>query len=112
MAAIFPNRAHTRLGSRANAAARAARSPIASPVWWPVMPASTPLPWSLVKRLPQQQVLPFAWVIGGEHFGNNPVLLDRIAAAKLYYLMEVPHDTLVWVERPATAVAPPTGSKG
>jgi SRSO17 transposase len=70
------------------------------------------LAWDMIETLQQRQVLPFEWVIGDEHFGNNPLLLDRISAAKLYYLMEVPHDTLVWVERPATAVPPPTGKKG
>jgi SRSO17 transposase len=38
--------------------------------------------------------------------------LDRIASAKLCYLMEVPHDTLVWRERPQTFVPPPSGKKG
>jgi SRSO17 transposase len=70
------------------------------------------LAWTLIERLHTEQVLPFEWVIGDEHFGNNPVLLDRIAAAKLRYLMEVPHDTLVWRERPATIVPPRSGKKG
>jgi SRSO17 transposase len=70
------------------------------------------LAWTLIERLHTEQVLPFAWVIGDEHFGNNPVLLDRIAAAKLRYMMEVPHDTLVWRERPATIVPPRSGKKG
>lgn len=70
------------------------------------------LAWTLIEQLHLEQVLPFKWVIGDEHFGNNPALLDRIAAAKLYYLMEVPHDTLVWRERPATAVPPRTSKKG
>jgi SRSO17 transposase len=70
------------------------------------------LAWALIERLHTEQVLPFAWVIADEHFGNNPTLLDRIAAADLYYLMEVPHDTLVWHQRPATAVPPPSGKKG
>jgi SRSO17 transposase len=70
------------------------------------------LAWSLIERLHRQQILPFTWVIGDEHFGNNPVLLDRITAAQLRYLMEAPHDTLVWRERPATAVPPPSGKKG
>jgi SRSO17 transposase len=70
------------------------------------------LAWKLIERLHTEQVLPFAWVIGDEHFGNNPILLDRIAAAQLCYLMEVPHDTLVWGERPATVVPPPSGQKG
>src|SRR6266511_3379412 len=62
------------------------------------------LAWTLIERLHTEQVLPFEWVIGDEHFGNNPVLLDRIAAVKLRYVIEVPHDTLVWRERPATIV--------
>src|SRR5437867_1923415 len=70
------------------------------------------LAWELIGALHQRQVLPFEWVIGDEHFGNNPILLDRIAAAKLFYLMEVPHDTLVWPTRPSTAVPPPSGQKG
>src|SRR5215216_4493600 len=70
------------------------------------------LAWALIERLQTEQMLPFAWVIADEHFGNNPTLLDRIAAADLYYLMEVPHDTLVWQQRPATAVPPPSGKKG
>jgi SRSO17 transposase len=70
------------------------------------------LAWAMIERLHEQQVLPFAWVIADEHFGNNPTLLDRLAAAELYYLMEVPLDTLVWRERPATAVPQPSGKKG
>jgi len=70
------------------------------------------LAWALIETLHEMQILPFQWVIADEHFGNNPTLLDRIAAAKLYYLMEVPHDTLVWRERPATTVPPPSGKKG
>jgi len=70
------------------------------------------LAWELIETLHDRQELPFEWVIGDEHFGNNPVLLDHIAAADLYYLMEVPHDTLVWLERPATVVPPPSGKKG
>jgi SRSO17 transposase len=66
----------------------------------------------LIQTLHDRQELPFQWVIGDEHFGNNPVLLDRIAATDLFYLMEVPHDTLVWRERPATVVPPATGKKG
>jgi SRSO17 transposase len=55
---------------------------------------------SLIKRLYSEKVLPFGWMIADEHFGNNPVLLDRIAAAQLTYFMEAPHNTLVWRERP------------
>jgi SRSO17 transposase len=68
--------------------------------------------WELIKRLHTEKLLPFRWVIADEHFGNNPVLLDRIAAAQLIYFMEAPHNTLVWRERPATFVPPPSGKKG
>jgi SRSO17 transposase len=68
--------------------------------------------WELIKRLQTERVLPFGWVIADEHFGNNPVLLDRIAGAQLTYFMEAPHNTLVWRERPATFVPPPSGKKG
>ena len=70
------------------------------------------LAWDMIQTLHEMQVLPFRWVIGDEQFGNNPTLLDRITSADLYYLAEVPHDTLVWQTRPATAVAPPSGQKG
>ncbi len=70
------------------------------------------LAWDMIRTLHERQVLPFRWVIADEHFGNNPTLLDRITAADLYYLAEVPHDTLVWRERPATVVPPPSCQKG
>jgi SRSO17 transposase len=70
------------------------------------------LAWQMIRTLHERQVLPFAWVIGDEQFGNNPILLDQIAATGLSYLMEVPHDTLVWMARPATAVPPSSGKKG
>src|SRR5215468_1559795 len=70
------------------------------------------LAWQMIRALHQRQAVPFAWVIGDEQFGNNPTLLDQITAADLYYLMEVPHNTQIWIERPATAVPPATGKKG
>ena len=70
----------------------------------------TELAWELIETLHTRRALPFEWVIGDEQFGNNPLLLDQIAAAKLCYLMEVRHDTLVWRERPATLVPPPSGA--
>jgi SRSO17 transposase len=70
------------------------------------------LAWQMIRALHQRQELPFAWVIGEEQFGNNPTLLDQIAAAGLCYLMEVPHDTQVWMARPPTAMPPASGKKG
>jgi SRSO17 transposase len=64
------------------------------------------LAWALIETLRQRGDLPFGWVTFDEHFGNNPVLLDRVAGAGLSYLAEVPHDTRVWRVRPQTAVPP------
>ena len=65
----------------------------------------------MLSRLCSRQVLPFEWVTCDEQFGNNPALLDQIAALKLLYLAEVPHDTRVWRQRPATAI-PARGKRG
>jgi SRSO17 transposase len=70
------------------------------------------LAWALIEQLHKEQVLPFGWVIADEQFGNNPSLLDQIAALPVLYLVEVPLDTRVWLERPATAVPPASGKKG
>jgi SRSO17 transposase len=72
----------------------------------------TELAWALVAGLRERGALPFRWVTGDEHFGNTPVLLDRIAEAGLAYFMEVPHNVRVWRARPATGVPPATGKKG
>ena len=72
----------------------------------------TELAWELIAGLRERGALPFRWVVGDEHFGNNPELLDRIAEAGLCYLMEVPHNVRVWPGRPPTAVPARTGRKG
>jgi hypothetical protein len=41
------------------------------------------LAWELIESLHTRRELPFAWVICDEHFGNNPLLVDRIASAQL-----------------------------
>ena len=70
------------------------------------------LAWELVQRLQARQVLPFDWLLCDEGFGKDPVFLDRLDAAKLFYLAEVPHSTRVWRTRPALIVPPSTGKKG
>ncbi len=72
----------------------------------------TELAWALIAGLRARGDLPFRWVTGDEHFGNTPVLLDRIADAGLAYFMEVPHNVRVWAARPPTAVPAATGRKG
>jgi SRSO17 transposase len=44
------------------------------------------------------------WVACDEAFGRDTTLLDHIAGLGLWYYAEVPHDTQVWRERPATMV--------
>lgn len=72
----------------------------------------TELTWAMIAGLRERGALPFRWVTGDEHFGNTPVLLDRIAEAGLAYFMEVPHNVRVWAARPPTAVPAATGKKG
>jgi SRSO17 transposase len=72
----------------------------------------TELAWAMIAGLHERGALPFRWVTGDEHFGNTPVLLDRIASAGLAYFMEVPHNVRVWATRPPTAVPAATGRKG
>jgi len=72
----------------------------------------TALTWAMIAGLRERGALPFRWVTGDEHFGNTPVLLDRIADAGLAYFMEVPHNVRVWAKRPPTAVPAATGKKG
>ena len=67
---------------------------------------------ALFATLVQRAVLPVHWVIGDEQFGNNPALLDQIAAAARFYLAEVPHDTRVWHTRPPLCIPPPSGKRG
>ena len=59
------------------------------------------LAWEMVQGLQERGVLPFRYVTMDEGFGRNTALLDRLAGAHLIYLAEVPHDTEVWLERPA-----------
>jgi len=72
----------------------------------------TELAWGIVQSLQARQVVRFDWLLCDEGFGKDPVFLDRLDAAKLLYLAEVPHSTRVWLTRPATMVPPPTGRKG
>jgi SRSO17 transposase len=44
------------------------------------------------------------WVTCDEAFGRDTSLLDHIDGLGLWYFAEVPHDTHVWRQRPATAV--------
>jgi SRSO17 transposase len=60
------------------------------------------LGWTMLEALAQSGRMPCRWVACDQGFGKNPHLLDQIASLGLWYFAEVPHDTRVWRERPAT----------
>ena len=61
------------------------------------------LGWEMIEAVEQAATLPYRWVVADEAFGRDTVLLDRLAGlAGKSYLVEVPHDTRVWLQRPAT----------
>jgi SRSO17 transposase len=53
----------------------------------------------MVEQVCQRGALPATWLVCDEWFGRNQALLDRIDAAGLWYLGEVPRNTQVWPVR-------------
>jgi SRSO17 transposase len=51
----------------------------------------------------------FRWVTCDAAFGRDGAFLDGVAGLPRWYCAEVPHDTQVWLRRPATAVPPWAG---
>ncbi len=64
---------------------------------------------AMIAAVAQAGTLRCRWVACDEGFGRDTALLDQIAGLGLWYYAEVPHDTRVWVERPATAIPPWSG---
>jgi SRSO17 transposase len=64
---------------------------------------------AMIQAVRQAGTLRSRWVACDEGFGRDTALLDGIAAVGLWYYAEVPHDTRVWVERPAMVLPPWTG---
>jgi SRSO17 transposase len=56
----------------------------------------------LVEQLQARAVLPATWLVCDEWFGRNQALVDRMDAAGLWYLAEVPRTTQVWPLREPT----------
>jgi len=56
----------------------------------------------MVERLQARGELPATWLVCDEWFGCNQALLDRIDAAGLWYLAEIPRSTQVWPLREPT----------
>jgi SRSO17 transposase len=67
------------------------------------------LGWAMIEAVHKAGSLRCRWVACDEGFGRDTTLLDKIDGLGLWYLAEVPHDTRVWRERPATGV--PTWSQ-
>lgn len=59
---------------------------------------------AMIQAVQQAGTLRCRWVACDEAFGRDTTLLDHIAGLGLWYYAEVPHDTQVWRERPATTV--------
>ena len=79
------------------------------------VPADTPfktkptLGGEMIQAVHHANTLRARWVTCDEAFGRDTRLLDHIAGLGLWYFAEVPHDTQVWRQRPATAVPPWSG---
>ena len=67
------------------------------------------LGWEMIQAVHQASTLRARWVTCDEAFGRDTSLLDHIDGIGLWYFAEVPHDTQVWRQRPATAVPPWSG---
>ena len=67
------------------------------------------LGWEMMQAGHQASTLRARWVTCDEAFGRDPSLLDHIDGIGLWYFAEVPHETQVWRQRPATAVPPWSG---
>lgn len=58
----------------------------------------------MLQAVVQAGTVRFRWVTCDEAFGREPTFLDGVAALPRWYMAEMPHDTRVWLTRPATAV--------
>ena len=56
----------------------------------------------MLEAVCQAGTLPGRWLACDEAFGRSTMFLDQVADLGLWYYAEVPHDTCVWLERPAT----------
>jgi SRSO17 transposase len=58
----------------------------------------------MIQAVHRANTLRARWVTCDEAFGRDTTLLDHLDGLGLWYFAEVPHDTQVWRQRPATAV--------
>ncbi len=69
------------------------------------------LGWKMIKEVYEDGTLRGRWLTCDEAFGRDTDFLDKVDGIGLWYYAEVPHDTRVWLERPATQV-PEWSGKG
>ncbi|RLG32041.1 IS701 family transposase [Methanosarcinales archaeon] len=62
------------------------------------------LGWEMIRAVHEAGTLRGRWLACDEAFGRDTGFLDKVGEIDLWYYAEVPHDTQVWLERPATAV--------
>jgi SRSO17 transposase len=62
------------------------------------------LGWEMIQAVHQAGTVRCRWVTCDEAFGRDTAFLDQVAGSGLWYFAEVPHDTQVWRQRPATVV--------
>ena len=58
----------------------------------------------MLKAVHQAGTLPGRWLTCDEAFGRSPAFLDQVADLGLWYYAEVPLNTYLWCDRPATYV--------
>ena len=61
---------------------------------------------AMVQAVMDSQALRCRWFLADEAFGRDTVLLDAVAALGLWYLVEVPLDTRLWLPKATTATTP------
>ena len=67
------------------------------------------LAWDMIESLHRQKLVRCRWLACDEAFGRDTALLDQITSLGLWYFAEVPLNTWVWPERPATEIPPWSG---
>lgn len=65
----------------------------------------------MVTTLQESALLQARYLLCDEGFGRSGAFLDGVVALGLHYFAEVPHDTQLWLQRPATAL-PDWSGKG
>ena len=64
---------------------------------------------ALIRRTQESGTVRLDWITADERYGQNGTFLDLLEAQQQRYLVEVPVNTTVWTEDPATAVPPYAG---